>query len=364
MKQELDASVIVPSYNRRQALALTLASLRWQRHPAERFEVLVVDDGSTDGTAEWLASLSLPSHITVVRRVNGGRAAARNTGLSRCRGRIVIFCDADTIPDPGFVADHVAEHGPHDDRVVVGNMLNALTAWSPALAPYQLDELEGVSRHHADIQMKIDAARRGEAVEFIFPQEIEKQFSAVDRLILGNPLHSHRGIPASYGAHLAGFAIPWVLFVTQNASIPRALFDRVGGFDEDFRGWGYEDTEFGYRLHVAGGAFRIADRALTYHQSHSSELNERNMWRELAANYRRFFDKHPTLEVYLHWRFILTFLTAEQYSTIVTQHRNAEASPLKEDYLKVAHALALQFAELDDPSWDVVKRDHVLARID
>ena len=368
MNHELDASIVIPSHNRRHALELVLVSLKWQRHPAARYEVILVDDGSTDGTREWLHALELPANVTLVLRPNGGRGPARNTGLARARGRIVIFCDADAIPDPAFVSDHVVAHAGANDRVVCGNMKESVTSWSPDMRSIYLNELECVAGQHADIRRCIEAARRGERVELLSSAEIERDFDAVHRVVLGSSRHSFANIRATYGPTLTSFEVPWTLFITQNVSVSRALLDRVGGFDESFVGWGYEDTELGYRLYQAGAEFRIPDGAWTYHQSHALELGAPGNpvlqnFRDLAANYRRFFEKHPTLEVYLHWRVCMGTLTGDQYSNLVATHRREADGPLKQDYVRMAHAFALEYAGLEDPTPFSVRRTHALSRL-
>ena len=103
-----DVSVIVPAYNARRFLGEALESVRAQELPAR--EVIVIDDGSTDGSAEVARSFE---GVIVLRQVNSGPAAARNAGLARATGSLLTFLDADDQMTPGRLAvqvGHLADH--------------------------------------------------------------------------------------------------------------------------------------------------------------------------------------------------------------------------------------------------------------
>ena len=94
-------SVIIPTYNRAALLAHTLAAILAQTRPAE--EIIVVDDGSTDPTAELLAAF--PPPVRGLRIANSGDLAARNAGLAAATGDLVAFCDSDDLWRPEFLAE-------------------------------------------------------------------------------------------------------------------------------------------------------------------------------------------------------------------------------------------------------------------
>ncbi|NKE45433.1 glycosyltransferase [Roseomonas frigidaquae] len=93
-------SVIIPTYNRAHLLPETLDAVLAQTSPA--LEVIVVDDGSTDDTAEVVARYA--PRVTYMRIPNGGELAARNSALAVARGDLVAFCDSDDIWQPDFIA--------------------------------------------------------------------------------------------------------------------------------------------------------------------------------------------------------------------------------------------------------------------
>ncbi|MEU9317401.1 bifunctional polysaccharide deacetylase/glycosyltransferase family 2 protein [Streptomyces sp. NPDC048295] len=110
-------SVIVPAYNERECIANTLNSLAASTHP---IEIIVVDDGSTDGTAEIAESLGLP-HVRVVRQENAGKSAALNNGVRQARYEIVVMMDGDTVFEPDTVHRLVQPFGDPEVGAVAGN---------------------------------------------------------------------------------------------------------------------------------------------------------------------------------------------------------------------------------------------------
>src|SRR5262249_27992550 len=103
----LDVSVIVPTYQRRNLVARTVAALADQTVDRDRFEVIVVVDGSTDGTADRVRALDRPVHIRVIEQRNRGRAAAINAGAAGARGPVLLFLDDDMRADPNMIAEHL-----------------------------------------------------------------------------------------------------------------------------------------------------------------------------------------------------------------------------------------------------------------
>jgi len=123
-------AVIVPAYNEEAGIATTLRSIVASTHPVR---VIVVDDGSTDRTAEVVRGLNLPD-VTLLRQRNAGKAAALTTGIAAARTEIVVLVDGDTVFEPATVAELVA---PFADRRVgavagnakVGNRRSLLGQW-------------------------------------------------------------------------------------------------------------------------------------------------------------------------------------------------------------------------------------------
>lgn len=203
------ASIVIPTYNMREELERNLRSLERQTEPD--FEVVVVDDGSTDGTIGYLKRFRGEIQLRYISHgQNRGRAAARNSGIRSAKGDVVILLDSDMVVRPSFVASHLFLH-TEKRRVVVGNVL---------LAPW-------VSR------------------------------SAISKYL------------ETRGAHrLRTSTPPFTFFATGNASVGRGFILDTGLFDEEIAEYGVEDLEMGYRLFKKGALFAYGKDAISYHNHH------------------------------------------------------------------------------------------------
>ena len=109
---QLTVSVVVPTYNRCDRLHRVLTALAAQTFPRTSFEVIVVSDGSTDGTDEYLRSDRPPLQLVAVMQPNRGPGPARNAGVERARGRLILFVDDDVVAAPDLVEGQaVLENG-------------------------------------------------------------------------------------------------------------------------------------------------------------------------------------------------------------------------------------------------------------
>jgi glycosyltransferase involved in cell wall biosynthesis len=238
-----DISVVIPTYNRIDTLRHVIPSLLRQDLPSDRYEIVVADSNSNDGTEAYLAGVA--REFPRVRHLPGpytGRAMARNAGIEAARGAVVMFTDADIIASSDLVSRHLAHHQSRERIAVVGMELQ--------VGSYE--EYERLSSRAED--------RR--------------------------PLH-----PSSRKR------LSWLYFLTGNASARRADLDRVGRFDENFTGYGHEDLELGYRLQKAHIEIVYDPLAIDYHW-HPVPYEEQKQKMALAGRSTvRFFRKHPSFGV-------------------------------------------------------------------
>lgn len=238
-----ELTVVIPTYNRLDTLVHVIPSLLRQDLRAERYEIVVADSVSTDGTAEYLAETA--RQHPRLRHLPGpynGRAMARNAGLAGARGTVVLFTDADIIAESDLLSRHLAQHAAREGIAVVGMEL-------------QVSSLEEYERLHAH------------------PNE-------------RRPLHPDTRRRLS-----------WLYFLTGNASVRKSDLDRLHGFDENFTGYGHEDLELGYRLERAGAEIVYDAKAVNYHW-HPVPYDEQKQKMELAGRSTvRFYRKHPAFAV-------------------------------------------------------------------
>ena len=224
-------SVVIPTYNRVEQLRGALVGLAGQTGLAEPPEVVVVSDGSSDGTDEFLRSPQCPLPVVAVRQDNAGPAAARNRGIQEATGELVVFIDDDVVPAPDLLAAHLRHHeaSGNDDTVVIGPMI---TPADEVLSPWV--------RWEQDM--------------------LYKQYAAMER---GDWEATARQ------------------FYTANASIARRHLVDAGGFDEAFRR--AEDVELAYRLADRGLHFTFAKDAIVDHHAERSFAS----WLDIARTYGR-----------------------------------------------------------------------------
>jgi len=121
-------SVIVPSYARTEQAMACIGSLRAQRYPAERFEIVFVDDGSPETVTRTLrAAFADIGNLQYLQQSNAGPASARNAGAHRARGRFLVFLDDDCRAPPEWLEQADRACGEHPAAMVGGPIDNALT---------------------------------------------------------------------------------------------------------------------------------------------------------------------------------------------------------------------------------------------
>ena len=234
-------SIVIPTYQRRDLVAASVTVLAAQEGPA--FEVIVVVDGSTDGTADALRALDVPFRLRVVEQANSGAAHARNRGARLAAGSVVLFLDDDMQAAPDLLR-------AHDDAYAAG-----------------ADAVIGHVPVHPDTPPTFLSRGLAEWAE-----------SRVRRL-------------ADSGGELT---LPDLL--TGQLSVRREVFLALGGFDEDFtRGgsFGGEDTDFGRRLLADGYRAVFCPAAVSWQYYVVSAPAYLRQWHQAGRADVMYMRKHP-----------------------------------------------------------------------
>src|SRR6266487_2852993 len=113
-------SIVIPTYQRRDVVLSSVHALAAQEDGGP-FEVIVVVDGSTDGSADALRELETPFPLSVIEQPNRGQAEARNQGVAAARGELLLFLDDDMEAHPRLLAEHDRSHREGAD-VVLGHI--------------------------------------------------------------------------------------------------------------------------------------------------------------------------------------------------------------------------------------------------
>lgn len=242
-------TVVIATFNRQDLLRRLLEQLDDQTIDHAHYEVIAVDDGSTEDTRAKLADLETKYALRIERQENSGAAVARQRGVDLARGTIIVVVDDDMQVKSTFLERHLALHG--DDRTVVLGRLRP----DAKLADMPLFE-----RFYARV-----LANKAEA------------FAAGKAQVRGHDVY------------------------TGNVSFPRKLFLEAGGFDAQFRA--LEDEELGIRLEKAGAKFAFANDAESIHGSDWTSMKK---WMDRA--YRdgvyqaKVSRKHPDHPESSPWR--------------------------------------------------------------
>ncbi|MBO8126144.1 MAG: glycosyltransferase family 2 protein [Firmicutes bacterium] len=135
-----EISVVIPTFNRKAILKKCLLSLLDQDFPTNHFEVVIIDDGSTDGTREMIQQLQLPEHFRYIYQENQGRSRARNNGIKAARGRIIVFLDSDMVVTPAFLRAHYEAHQERNNLVVHGPVIHTTNFDDPTSEKWKLTD--------------------------------------------------------------------------------------------------------------------------------------------------------------------------------------------------------------------------------
>ncbi len=240
-------SLVIPVLNSKTTLESTLRCLDAQTFPKADFECIVVDDGSTDGTGEFLANDHSDLNIQVVTHPSTfGRSSSRNTGWQAAHGNIIIFLDGDMLPVPDW-----------------------LTSYHQAFASTNADVVSGARCHAASHSLGPLSGERG--------QHPSPLYAALE-------VQAQQVIQTHPDSVLCAFSV-----LASNLAIRRTWLDRADGFNPFFAR--FEDIELGLRLWEANVRFAYAENAIAYHNPSEPYCLQEGWF--TAEEMIALFSRHP-----------------------------------------------------------------------
>lgn len=238
----IEISVIIPTYNRGSVLKRCLEAFSLQTIPAETYELIISDDGSTDDTKKITeeASLNASFSIRYLWQPNKGANAARNNAIHASYGKILLFINDDTIPIPDMLDEHLKTHReyPEENVAVLGKM-----TISPEV-PYSI-----FAKLHLD---------------------------------------------ANFGLWEGKRELNWLAFYTCNVSVKKSFLLKYGLFEESIRY--HEDVELSERLSKYGLKIIYNPAALGYHYHYLTEEDYLNVAKKDGIALAKWYKKSPYLK--------------------------------------------------------------------
>jgi len=243
----MKVSVVIATYNRRDILERSLEYLFRQDYPKDQYEIIVVDDGSSDGTQKMVEEKNPSCGLKYLKhKERRGQSKAKNLGINHAQGKVIIFIDDDVLCPPQFIKEHMRCHKKYHNVIVDG----------PAINTNRIDNL--------------------------FNDKKRRLLAFLDFL----------------GAS----------FITSNTSCKKDSLIKAGRFDEEFgRKFGWQDRELGFRLRKMGIKRKKNRRAYVFHFKQKGSLDDFGQLlkkeKERGMNAVTFYRKHPVKKIRHQVRF-------------------------------------------------------------
>ncbi|MFX3624581.1 MAG: glycosyltransferase [Ectobacillus sp.] len=299
-KKDIEITVIIPSHNKYPQNLLTLYSLEKQTFDLSKVEVIFIDDASTDMTASSVMGRPSPYLLKYIKcEKNAGRSRARNLGIRAASGNIIIFLDAEILVENDFIEQHFLSHKDQPNLVVsaVMQMKGVYSIIFPDFGQKQLHHVYELLQSNPEYFSKWQLFQQTHNNTVLFTKEdiITNKFQALSFSKPLEPFYENLLLKI-YGDDFSGFHFPWLAFLSGNVSLRKDMLQKSGYFEESFEGYGWEDAELGYRLHLAGASFFHQRNIHSYHQEHPVSVGNIE---QAQKNYQLFRMKHPVIDVYL-----------------------------------------------------------------
>lgn len=319
-------SVIIPTFNRASYLSFTLAGFLLQTD--QDFELILIDDGSSDTTTAIVDYYSNKLPLKYYFQEHAGLSSARNKALNIANGKYIINIDSDRIPSPVFIEEHIKKLEFNKNVVSIGFKPLILSIYNENL-DVSYSELLEVFRKNPFFMEK---ALQKDTFALFTLEEMKSDFYRVmQRFHIRDTFDNYKEVTNQFSEDLVGFNMGWVMATGGNFSYNREGAEDIR-FDEQYKGWGVEDTDFAYQLYLSGYSFVFNSKAANYHQAHPRGTNES---KELKDNFNYFCNKFNSPEVYLFSRMFSDDINLIEANEILNSLNTNFNNVLIKDYLKL-----------------------------
>lgn len=258
-------SFIIPVYNRDNHIKNTLEALNQLIVNDERdmYEVIVIDDGSDKPIYNSIKGINRNYELKYVyleRNADSCLSRARNTGWRMAQGKLIVFIDSDIIVKEDYLKEVYRYYNYSENILLLGTRLMLQN----------------------DVQ-----------VESILNKSL-----FTTKLFTGNNYHVFENrylLFNKYSYNASCLKYPWLKVYGCNLIVPKDFLQKIGGFDENFKGWGLEDVEFGYRCYKNGLKILVNSRIEVFHQYHGdgTDYIKENQLPLYRKNIDYFINKYP-----------------------------------------------------------------------
>lgn len=336
-------SVIIPTYNKAADLDCTL--MGFARQTFKDFEVVVINDGGDDETELVVNKYNSMLSIQYSKQPNQGRSTARNQGLELAQGEYIIHIDSDRLPDENFVKAHQETLASRKKTVVIGLKHCVLRKYTDSLKIFDSGKkgyMDLLIRNKISLESILEEEQELFSANLLqenFPEAIRKSY------LFEGP-DNFPEVREVFTNQFERFHFGWVLATTGNMSYQRT--DEQ--LDENFIGWGGEDTDLAFQLYQKGYRFVFNPEAVNYHQEHP---RERIVLKELFSNASYMYEKYSmndttALPIMLWLRTFAhaTKITLEEANSIYDSYITSGNTALVQDYIKYAKHQAVSLFNL------------------
>lgn len=277
-EQYVDVSIIVLTYNRTEILFKTLAGIFNQNYNLEKVEVVIVDDGGTENVFDAINAFKDKLNIKYVWHKDIGftPAAARNNGIKVAKNDFIILLDVDMYPSVDLIKEYTKYAAIVDKAVLVG--------------PRRYVDINHLSYEQLVKEPKLVEAQSDIKTNNSVADKENNEISVDWRLSIFEETRN-----------LKDEKVPFRVFASGNVAFSKRACTKVGGFDELFTSWGYEDVELGFRFFNDGKYVIPVINAIALHQEPKEKVNETN--REEGKQE----SKHHFAEVCPYYRHLVSY---------------------------------------------------------